>query len=167
MTENWKPVVGYEGLYEVSDFGDVYSIRSQRNLVGDTDKRERRGHRRVTLVGEKIKTYLVSRLVLLHFVGDPPEGKPHACHGPKGASDNSLSNLYWASRKQNMADKYRDGTEQTGERNGACKLTVAKVKCIRLLKRSGIKAKVIAAEFGVCHRQVYKICSREKWKHVV
>lgn len=116
--EVWKPVVGYEGLYEVSDLGRVRSVpRVQvtntctRRLKGQVLKpRNNSGHHMVTLSDTKFKRkdLLVHRLVLLTFVGEPPPGH-EACHRNDIGTDNRLANLYWGTRSENVYDQIRNG----------------------------------------------------------
>lgn len=70
MHEIWKAVVGYEGYYEVSSAGRVYSKIKSRVLKGATDKD---GYRCVELRG---RTKLVHRLVCEAFFGAHPKDLP-------------------------------------------------------------------------------------------
>ena len=116
--EVWEPVVGYEGLYEVSDLGRVRSVpRVQvtntctRRLKGQVLKpRNISGHHKVMLSDTKFKRkdLLVHRLVLLAFVGEPPVGH-EACHRNDIGTDNRLTNLYWGTRSENAYDQISNG----------------------------------------------------------
>ena len=119
-TEKWLPVVGYEGVYEVSDQGRVRSL----------DRTDARGHRirgrMLRLVSQAAtgpdsrqtvsihwggvqRTRLVHHLVLEAFVSPRPDGL-EACHGDGDARNNAVSNLRWGTHKSNEADKLRHGT---------------------------------------------------------
>lgn len=115
--EQWRPVVGHEGLYEVSDWGRVKSLR--RTLPHPVSKTKtyperilkacptnKQGHLVVQL-GKHNKQY-VHRLVLLAFVGPPAPGQ-EACHWDDDTSNNHLSNLRWGTRQANMIDRSRNG----------------------------------------------------------
>lgn len=122
MTENWRPVVGYEGSYEVSDAGRVRSVERrivQRNghplTVRPRVLRQydagtgRTGHRRVRLLqAGKGRSLWVHRLVLLAFVGPPPGGT-EACHNDGDPTNNRLENLRWDTRRENALDIVRAG----------------------------------------------------------
>ena len=120
MTEQWRPVVGYEGLYEVSDRGNVRSvpreftyrtgtqvIRPGRILKGRV---MRAGHLRVALSDHDRtrRDWLVHRLVLFAFRGAPADGM-QACHNNDVKYDNRLENLRWDTRSENTLDTYRNG----------------------------------------------------------
>ena len=120
-SENWMPVVGYEGRYEVSDLGRVRSCDRQARTRG-TSTRFHPGRvlKGVANAGGRVtvslpdgaggqKTRLVHHLVLEAFSGPRPDGT-EACHWDGDASNNRLSNLRWDSHLSNEADKARHGT---------------------------------------------------------
>ena len=113
--ENWKPVVGYEGLYEVSDLGRMWSLervntrgyhRSGQYLTPYLDEV---GRPRVTLTSGTIRrTRHIHQLVLSAFVGPCPIGM-EGCHNDGDAANNRLSNLRWDTRSENQRDRTRHG----------------------------------------------------------
>lgn len=114
--ENWLPVVGYEGLYEVSDLGHVRSVErlSRAGIpIGGRVLRagpQRRGYLTVCLIGHdgSKKSKRVHRLVLESFTGPCPEAF-EVRHLNDIPGDNRLSNLVWGSRSENQRDKHRNG----------------------------------------------------------
>lgn len=102
--EVWKPVVGYEGLYEVSDQGRVRSLNYRR--TGKVQILKPGFTRRYLLVsllkdGEK-KHFLVHRLVALAFIpNDDPEHKTQCNHINEDRLDNRACNLNWMTPKEN------------------------------------------------------------------
>lgn len=116
MTEHWKPVVGYEGLYEVSDMGRVRSLdmvdslhRKHKGRILKQIKFNGTGHVIVNLHKDsRQKACLVHRLVLGAFIGPcPPDME--CCHWNDMAADNRLENLRWGTREDNMRDMVRNG----------------------------------------------------------
>lgn len=111
--EEWLPVVGYEGLYEVSNNGHVRSKKTgpRKQFLDD------RGYYHIRLYDkDKRPCYSrrpVSQIVLEAFVGPRPEGML-ALHGPSGSLDNTVENLYWGTAQQNADDRKRDGTQWLG-----------------------------------------------------
>jgi hypothetical protein len=151
--ETFKPVVGYEGLYAVSDLGNVRSLhRSYKpRLRGDLlSPGLSAGRLTVHLYRDGEGTSrLIHHLVLEAFVGPRPPGM-EGCHGPRGALVNSLDNLSWGSPEQNQGpDRVRDGTSNRGERQWQAKLTEAVVIECRRRYAAGETQQVLAAEFGV------------------
>lgn len=110
--EQWRPVVGYEGRYSVSDFGRVLSHKRYRTaqeriinqFVGP------RGYSTVRLwTGTKDWHVPVHRLVATAFLGEPPSGD-EIRHLDGNRLNPSLSNLAYGSRSENTLDSVRHGT---------------------------------------------------------
>lgn len=118
MTERWLPVPGYEGLYEVSDMGQVRSLGRTATLV-DGRTRKKFGHilkptkRRywcVCLSAVRPRKFAtVHSLVLAAFVGPRPEGQVGR-HLDDNRDDNRLVNLAYGTQSDNMLDSVRNGT---------------------------------------------------------
>ncbi len=96
MEENWRPIPGYAGFYEVSDQGNIYSMARTAVHGGLlTPQVNPAGYRFVRLHKYgRVKVTTVGRLVLLAFRGQPPSGT-RARHGAGGRLDDSLQNLRW------------------------------------------------------------------------
>lgn len=110
LMEQWKEVKGYEGIYEVSDFGRVKSLSRIKSIgkgffVSNEHvlklKIERNGYVRVMLQRDAIRiTYLVHRLVAEAFIPNP-ENHPEVNHFNKIRGDNVKSNLEWVTTCEN------------------------------------------------------------------
>ena len=107
-SETWKDVVGYEGLYKVSDEGRIYSVErkdSRGNRCGGRILKPRYykdGYLRVTLCKNgKSKTKKVHRLVAGAFIPNP-KGFLEVNHKDENKSNNESSNLEWCTHKYNM-----------------------------------------------------------------
>lgn len=123
LDEEWRPVSGFEDKYEVSDQGRVRSIPRvqvdklgrQLRFRGGILKPAWKGPMRYASVhlgdgsGHTVQRY-VHHLVLETFVGPRPPG--HVSRHLNGQhDDNSLSNLGWGTQQENIADKFRHGTD--------------------------------------------------------
>lgn len=97
MTEEWRPIVGYEGLYEVSNLGRVR--RASWKIVHGTDFK---GYRRINLTKDgKQKTFLIHRLVAEAFIPNEHEYRV-INHKDECPSNNCIDNLEWCTQKHNM-----------------------------------------------------------------
>lgn len=115
FNEVWKPVVGYEGYYVVSNYG---RIRSLKTGVIMHQYKQRKGYLSVSLCKNgTLKTYKVHRLVALAFpeiCGKWFEGAT-VNHKDENKQNNNASNLEWLSLKDNVnygTGKYRRGSTQ-------------------------------------------------------
>jgi len=97
--------------------------------------------------------------------GDPPVGHD-AAHSCRSRACVNPRHLRWATRKENMRDKVRDGTNPTGERHGGAKLDEQDVIDIRSRVRAGEVQSALAAEFGVSRATVCLLVSGKNWAHV-
>ena len=127
MDEIWKDVVGYEGLYQVSNLGRVKSL-PRRIIVGWADyvskekilsqANHRQGYKFVCFHRNgKQKTYKVHRLVAEAFISNPNNYK---CinHKNENPSNNNVDNLEWCNHSYN--NNY--GTRNERVRNATCKI---------------------------------------------
>ena len=114
--EIWKPVVGYEGLYEVSNMGNVHGIRRSgctgENLKGFVSKH---GYHIVMLNRKcQYKHMPVHRLVAMAFI-DNPENKRTVNHIDGNKLNNTVDNLEWATHGENHKHAYRIGLKKVTE----------------------------------------------------
>jgi len=174
MSEEWKAVLGWAGLYEVSNFGRVRSLlrrgengkQAQRLYGGKLltpIKKRSLGYLCVTLRKTQIKVQaLVHRMVLEAFVGSCPDGF-QGCHNNGIRDDNRLENLRWDSVVGNQKDKAKHGTLPLGERVWNARLTADEVLAIRA---STEKQQVLADRYGVTQVCISRIKLRKVWAHL-
>jgi hypothetical protein len=106
MNEIWKNISGYEGLYQVSNFGRVKSFcKWKRASCPDEyilkDSINNRGYHQVMLYKNTVKKkFLVHRLVAEAFIPNP-ENLPHINHIDENTGNNSVENLEWCTPQYN------------------------------------------------------------------
>lgn len=124
--EEWLPVVGYEGLYEVSNLGRV---RSLDRLVGRFNSYAVSPGRLIAIIPDtsgypavclcrdgKSRRRRTYRLVAEAFLGTPTDPKLEVCHNDGDRMNPRVENLRWDTRSANHRDKRRHGTHNYGSR---------------------------------------------------
>jgi len=185
MSEIWKPVVGFEGDFEVSDLGRVRRLfdggregwrilkatkhgSANSYLVVNLSREGARATGRRRRKGDYVpgtRRYCkVHRLVLEAFVGPCPPGH-QSLHANDDGFDNRLDNLRWGTFAENCEDMKRNG-KRKGSRNGRSKLTEAQVLEIRSRYAAdpfrGHQSQ-LAAEFGVSSTLIGFIIRNKNW----
>lgn len=115
MQEIWKPIEGTDGKYEVSNTGKVRSMNyGGRGEVQEIRPWNNGGYYRVNLeIAKKKVNFLVHRLVAEAYLPNP-ERKPEVNHKDGNKHNNSVENLEWSTRKDNI-----DHADRTGLRVGS------------------------------------------------
>lgn len=167
IPEEWKPVVGYEGFYEVSSLGNVRSVITKWGNPRRRPLKPRRhtgGYMRVNLCRNNTGAvdFYIHDLVLTAFVGPCPDGHERN-HKDGRKANNAADNLEYVTRSQNMIHAMDTGLYPVGSKHGNAKLTEADVKEIRAL-RATQSPFAIAERFGVSYRTIHRIVKRQRWK---
>lgn len=179
MSEIWKPVVGFEGLYEVSNLGRVKSVGRTvyaKTKLGDPLPRWHR-ERMLSMQEHKVGGYwlvhlykdnkrkcdTVHNLVAAAFLGPRPTGK-QAAHDDGNPKNCRWDNLIYKTVIDNHADKRRHGTHLQGERCHTAVLTEDDVRVI--LRHPLARSDDLADKFGVSRACVNAIRGGRTWRHV-
>ena len=169
--ETWKPVVGAEEFYKISDQGRVKSLHrwgrpAKNGFLSQT--RNKKGYCRVHL-SHRGKSYgvLVHRLVLEAFVSPPPSALHQANHKNGKKHENHLEILEWVTPVQNNAHAVAHGWwhPHIGEAHGRAIFREKQVLEIRALQGKVTQAD-LGRQFGVTAENIYRILTRRTWKHL-
>lgn len=100
-----RAVKGFEGLYSVDDYGNIYSLlknRSRRKRILKQYSNEK-GYMKVNLYDEtgKCKKKYVHRVVAEAFLSNP-KSKPNVNHLDCNVKNNTLANLEWCTQSENI-----------------------------------------------------------------
>lgn len=159
----WKAVPGYEGLYAVSDYGEVFSFQTCKVL---NTHEHNRGYLMVTLYKDgNGSTEYVHRLTATAFL-DNSDNLPEVNHIDGNKHNNCVGNLEWVTSKENHDHAVRHELYQRGEERPNSKLSVDDVRyirenCVKFDSELGIRP--VAASLGVSEAAVRKILNGESW----
>ena len=159
--EIWKPVVGFENYYEVSNLGNVRRKKSGR--LRKIDKAQIYPTILLSVNGVH-KTLRVHRLVAKAFLS-PVEGKTHVNHKNGNHYDNRVENLEWVTQEENNLHAYR-GLHRVPPMLGRVppnrEVKDADIPEMDRLNKSGMTTDAIGKIYGVCgstirrHLRIYR-----------
>lgn len=176
MMEIWVDVIGYDGLYEVSNLGNVKSCDGVfKNQYTSWPKKGKLlkprvhtgGYLRVNLWDNgRVTDKYIHRLVADAFLPFDPD-RPYINHKDGNKTNNVVSNLERVTHQENIDHAMRTGLVKShlnqGGTNPMAKLDVMQVKTIRSLYKDGIKAKQLGLYFGVHPSTIYPIVNNKCW----
>jgi hypothetical protein len=140
-----KDVIGYEGIYQVSNVGEIFKVFPERLRQNKTHPSSG-GYLKAVLTKDGITKHpTVHRLVANAFIPNP-EDLPFVNHKDCDKTNNSVSNLEWCTRRKNIEHAVENGLFSSGERHWCCKLTEEQVNSIREDTRT---TTVIAKEYSI------------------
>ena len=162
---NWKPVVGFEECYLVSDSGQVWSLRRHKALSPTID---RYGYEKVVLSKDGKSFYrTVHRLVAQAFVPNP-NNLATVNHINENKTDNRAVNLEWLS----IADNDNHGTRNARMADTKCRLPVEQVLPDgTTIQYSGVKdasrkTGINRCCIALCCKNIRKTAGGYKWRYL-
>nr|WP_319566258.1 NUMOD4 domain-containing protein [uncultured Rhodoferax sp.] len=170
-TENevWRPVNGYEGLYEVSNHGRMKSlaklvVRHIKGVYREFHYSERirdtkpatNGYVYVDVVkNEKVRRVPVHHLVLTAFVSAKPLGM-ECRHGNNIRSDNRLSNISWGTNVENAGDRVSSGTYAVGDTHPLAKFTEVQIASMQS-DAKGMPRRAVREKYGISKSHLARV----------
>ena len=158
MKEIWKDIKEYEGLYQISNLGNVRSIKNKIHLLKTID--DGKGYEKVRLCKKGIiKSFRVHRLVAQAFI-DNPNNYSEINHKDNNRSNNSVNNLEWCDREYNIQYSVKQNRMN-------CKSVVAiknsKVFVYNSIKEASEKTGVYRSNIGECCNGIRQTAGGYKW----
>lgn len=170
MREVFEDLKGYEESYQISDHGRIFTKRrldGNRLIYG----RElhplltKDGYLKVGLTKNSVtKRYYLHRLVATQFINNP-DNLPEVNHKDGNKLNNTVSNLAWCSKKENLKHAANHSLMQHGAARPSAKLTEDQV--FEIYKLKGIMtAKEIGEHYGVSKNTINLILRGKKWSYL-
>lgn len=173
--EVWKDVIGYEGIYAVSNFGNVKRIgngsdgrKLNERYMTQKSSGWKGQYLSVNLTKNNVtKNQYVHRLVCIAFYGYLGNNF-QVNHKDGNKHNNHLNNLEWVTPKENQEHKYTVlGQDQNGENNPANKYPEHKIRMVKKMFLIGNKTqRQIARELDIDYRYVNAIVKGKVWTHI-
>lgn len=172
--ELWRDIDGFEKIYVVSNMGRVKRIMHRKhptNIIMNTSLNGGDYHYLSLTKSGKNYPRILSRLVAIAFIPNP-ENKPQVNHIgldkngiPGNKNDNRAISLEWSTSKENINHAWKNGLYKplNGIKNGNAILKDEDVINIRASKLSPTE---ISKMYNVNLAAIYKILSRQRWKHI-
>jgi hypothetical protein len=168
MVEVWKDIKGFEGLYMVSNIGNVKRLKSKwvlnERLIGRLLDRD--GYFRRTLCKNSLSKQITEhRLVATTFI-ENPENKLTINHINGIKTDNRVENLEWNTQLENKQHAVSSGlTNLKGTNHPRCKLSDKDVLEIREIGFSQTRT-ALSKKYGVSRITILRIIKRSNWNHI-
>lgn len=169
-------IPGYEGLYEINEFGDVLSLPKKLSRGSGSEDRgllllkqsvNSFGYKYVVLVKNGKKSHsTIHRLLSITFKPNP-ENLPCVNHIDGVKANNNLSNLEWCTHKENNDHAIRTGLAKraTGE-SARSKLKSGDIPVIRKMFGQGYSFGTIGNHFSVSHGTISAVIRKKTWTHI-
>ena len=170
----WKPIVGYEGVYEVSDCGEVKSLdrvdcrgnylKSRKMRLSNSTK----GYKGVGLHMQGVRaSYQVHRLVASAFLPNV-QNKPQVNHIDGDKANNNLANLEWCTNGENQIHAFANGLNKSkiGSEHYSSKLTELEAQYAIWWLEAGMTCRDVAKTIDIKEVTISKIKQKRSWKHL-
>ena len=167
VIELWLPITGYDGQYEISNFGNVRSKKSG-HFKNKSKRILNKQYYATTLhINGFRKTFKIHRLVAMAFIPNP-KNKPQVNHIDGNKLNNHANNLEWCTAKENMIHALKNGLlNSVGVSNYQTNLTERDVQIIRWMSEIGCFSYEQIAEFlSITKSNVAHIVKGRSFKHL-
>ena len=166
--EIWRDIEGFEGHYQISNYGRVKSFKNGEVIIRKPHV-DKDGYLQICFCDKSNhKWFKVHRLVAIAFIPNP-ENKETINHIDGCKMNNFVENLEWATRTENNQHAVRIGLMKSGSAHRDAQLTDEQVRCCRQVHISGDKefgTNALARKFNVSRSAMYLLLNYKTYKNV-
>lgn len=175
--EEWRTIIGYDGLYEVSNYGNVRSVQRKvktkggaiRNSPGRLlmQKVARNGYKQVHLMKENVgRWYLVHRLVAIAFVPNQAN-LPQVNHKDENKQNNRCDNLEWVTASHNCRYGHRND-KMVAERSKKVECIIGNdVKTYNSIREAARLTGISASHICQCCKGLRRTAGNRRWMYAI
>ena len=172
-----KPIKGFEGLYEISDKGEIITLErilptptakytlKERKSFGYKDKK---GYLNFDFRRKGGKTVKVHRLVAETFIPNP-NNWPQINHKDGNKQNNCVKNLEWCDNSYNQLHAFKNKLQKGEFNHPNSKLKYEDVIYIKENYQKGVKgqgARILAKKFNVSVGTIFAIVKGKSYKNI-
>jgi hypothetical protein len=170
--KQWKDVVGYEGIYKISEDGELRKLKSDGTMGKESGKIGTQGYKVTKLYAYGMKKMRsIHSMVAEAFIGQCPKGK-EINHIDANKQNNHYSNFEYITKAENTNHAIKMGLRWV-PKGSKCKQALlseeAVLEILNVVKSSRPRrygGRSLAIKFGVTERTIRSIVSGQNWKHV-
>lgn len=161
----WKDVKGYEGIYKISEYGNIENVLRKKEIKSFLNRKK---YKMVFLYGqEKRLSTTLHKVVAYNFIGEKPFEKAQVNHIDADKNNNHYSNLEYVSCQENIQHIYRIGKKSNAAEKHPCSIFTNKnVIDIRMQYDSGVSTKDIAKQYNAKYCTMWKIVKRKNYSSI-
>lgn len=162
--ELWKDIKGYEGHYQISNSGEVKSLKKNRQKIL-SNRVNAFGYHHVSLLKDgKTKEKLVHRLVAEHFLNETE--KETVNHIDCNKINNHVDNLEWATRSEQMIHAYHHKLKKPVHNGILTDEEVREIRSIYKARTKDLGMRALARKYNVSDSTIFKLISNRSYKDV-
>ena len=176
IDEIWKPIINYENLYEISNYGRIKGLKNAYHKIDRFIKpslSKTTNYYRVNLYkNSKVKCIYLHIFLAENFIGAKPSNKHEVRHLDGNRLNNKLENLKWGTRSENVIDCINHGNHYfsnnivSGIKHHSCILNKNEVLGVRNMINSGVKYKIICKKYNISRYTIDRIKNNKTYKDV-
>jgi hypothetical protein len=164
--EIFKDIEGYEGVYQVSNLGNVKSYKNKNGKILSPNINSK-GYAMVGLMCNTQKNCTIHRLVAEAFLSNP-EKKSQVNHINGNKTDNRLENLEWVTPSENRIHAYKTGLQKGHEKRGKdspLSMPVVQLTLDNIIIKDYAGVRDAGRKLGIDSSSISKCCRGEKKTH--